>query len=246
MTDAVKHQYRVLITDLDNTLWDWFNAWFISFDAMLERLVLLSQVPREVLESEIRDVHRLRHTTEYSNLLNEVPALISAAGDRKPSDAYDEAVHTLASLRRRMTRLYPGVLETLNTLRANGVRVIAYTESVAFWTEWRIKLTGLDGTLDLLYSAPDHDLPLGMTVNDLRRLPADSYGLRATPHRHVPRGAAKPNVEVLLSILKDAGVLPEQGSVHRRQSYEGHHHGSNRGHTRRLCQVRGSSEPSWV
>lgn len=210
MTDAVGPRYRVLITDLDNTLWDWFDAWFRSFDAMLARVSELSGVPREILEPQMRAVHRLRHTAEYSNLLNEVPALIAAAQGSEPSVVYDEALHSLNSQRRRATKLYPGVLETLGTLRTEGVRLVAYTESVAYWTEWRIKYTGLDGLLDVLYSAPDHDLPVGMTVDDLRRLPAESYGLKGTDHRHVPREAIKPNVEVLLSILDDERLLPEQ------------------------------------
>jgi len=210
VTDAVAHPYRVLITDLDNTLWDWFRAWFESFDAMLDRLTALSRVPRSVLEPQIRDTHRLRHTTEYSNLLNEIPALVAAAGGREPSVVFDDALHVLASQRRKATKLFPGVLETLRVLRANEVRLIGYTESVAYWTEWRIKYTGLDGVLDVLYSAPDHDLPAGMSVDDLRRLPADSYGLKETQHRHVPREAIKPNVDVLLSILEDAGFRPEQ------------------------------------
>ncbi len=210
MTDAARPQYRVLITDLDNTLWDWFGAWFKSFDAMLERLTALSGVPRSELEAEIRDIHRLRHTTEYSNLVNEIPALVSAARGEDPSRFFHEALHVLRSTRRAETRLYPAVLETLRMLRERGIRVIAYTESVAYWTEWRIKYTGLDGMLDVLYSAPDHDLPTGMTRDNLRHLSADSYGLRMTEHRHIPREATKPNVAVLRSILADAGIEPEQ------------------------------------
>lgn len=200
----------MLITDLDNTLWDWFEAWFRSFDAMLSRLTELSGVPREVLEAQIRDVHQLRHTAEYSNLLNEIPALISASCGQQPSVVFDDAAHVLNSQRRLATRLYPGVLDTLLQLKAQGVTLIAYTESVAFWTEWRIRHTGLDGVLDILYSAPDHDLPAGMTVADLRTLSTESYGLKFTDHRHVPREATKPSVEVLTAILANAGYEPGQ------------------------------------
>jgi hypothetical protein len=42
----------LLITDLDNTLFDWFGIWHASFSAMLDKTVELSGVPREVLEAE--------------------------------------------------------------------------------------------------------------------------------------------------------------------------------------------------
>ena len=49
----------LLVTDLDNTLWDWFEAWFQSFSGMLDRLCELSDVPREVLET--RFVRSIKH-----------------------------------------------------------------------------------------------------------------------------------------------------------------------------------------
>jgi phosphoglycolate phosphatase len=42
-----------LITDLDNTLFDWVELWFQCFSAMIDGLVEVSRVPRERLLSEI-------------------------------------------------------------------------------------------------------------------------------------------------------------------------------------------------
>lgn len=193
----------IIITDLDNTLWDWFHAWYASFSAMLEHLERVSGVPVAVLEPEIRAVHQQRGTSEYSYLLNELPSLRAAAGDEEPLVKYDEAVHAMNSARRANTRLYARVKDTLLTLRDRGVLVVAYTESIAYWTEWRIKNTGLDGVIDILYSAPDHDLPLGVSFDDFRTLRPEHYGLKLTEHRHVAKGAVKPNAEILLSILSD-------------------------------------------
>lgn len=193
----------MFITDLDNTLWDWFTPWYESFSAMLDRLSNMTGVPQAVLEPEIRAVHQLRGTSEYSNLLNELPSLVTQSGDSEPLEVYDDAIHILNKVRKSTTILYPGVKQTLETIRSSGVIIAAYTESVAYWTEWRIKHTGLDGVIQYLYSAPDHDLPSGTTFDQLRRRDPDSYGLKETFHRHVPQGEFKPNPEILESILND-------------------------------------------
>lgn len=202
---------RLLITDLDNTLWDWFEAWYQSFSGMLTRLHELSGVDQAVLEAQIRSVHQDRGTSEYSNLFREVPALVAAAGPNDAAVVFDEAQHIQNSRRKAATRLYPGVRDALLTLKQAGVAIVAFTESGAYWTEWRIRHTRLDGIIDVLYSAPDH-LPDGMRPEDLRtgHVPAQTYGLKFTQHHKVPDGVHKPDPTILRSILADQHCEPAQ------------------------------------
>ena len=210
MHTAPRRRARLLVTDLDNTLWDWFDVWHESFSAMLERLIELSGVPAEELEAEIREVHQRRGTTEYSYLLNELPSLRAATkSDREPLEVYDDAIHILNKVRFSHTQLYPGVAATLRSIREQGVPIVAYSESLAYWTEWRIRRTGLDGVIDVLYTSPDHDFPSGVSANKIRRRPATEYGLRETKHRHVHQGLSKPNSAVLTGILEEFDTEPD-------------------------------------
>jgi FMN phosphatase YigB (HAD superfamily) len=210
MTNS-RPEVSLLVMDLDNTAWDWFAAWYASFAPMLDRLAADSGVPQDQLEREIREVHQRRGTAEYSYLLGELPSLLCLHGeDADIATIYNDVLHVLNKERKQNTRLYDGVRETLMSIRERGVPVVAYTESISFWTEWRLRHVELDGLLDVLYSSPDHDWPEGIDPAQLRTKPADEYGLKVTKHRHVPRGVTKPSTVVLGTILSDYGLDPDK------------------------------------
>jgi phosphoglycolate phosphatase-like HAD superfamily hydrolase len=105
--------------------------------------------------------------------------------------------------------LYPGVMPTLQTLMANGITLVAYTESMSFYTNYRFRKLGLYQVFDFLYSPPDHVLP-DQNLGNIRKYPEESYLLKKTVHRHTLEGELKPNPHILSLILEDIGVTPEE------------------------------------
>jgi phosphoglycolate phosphatase-like HAD superfamily hydrolase len=195
----------VVVTDLDNTLYDWFEFWHKSFGALLARLAEESGVPREVLLREIKLVHERHQTSEYAFLIQELPSLqrLHPGGDLVR--IYDEAIHEYRRARKAHLRLYPGVQQTLEILKREGTLLVGYTESMAFYSASRVRALGLDGILDYLYSPADHSLPPGLRREEIRMYPSERYGLERTEHRFTPPGEVKPNPEVLLDILAEVG-----------------------------------------
>ena len=83
----------VVITDLDNTLFDWFEFWYQSFNAMLQRLLQDSGVPEETLLKEIKEVYTKYKTSEYAFLLEELPSLKDKHPNNNIAAIYDDAIH---------------------------------------------------------------------------------------------------------------------------------------------------------
>jgi len=195
-----------LITDFDNTLYDWFHMWFQSFDAMLNEIVKISGIERAVLLPEIRAIHQKYGTSEYAFLIESLPSLKAKFPNQNLNQLFDPAIHAYRSARNRSLRLYDGVMDALLQLRARDVSIILYTDSLAFYTVDRVKRLGLDGVVDFLYSPPDHEIPDSITTHSQR----DKYRLEKTKHRHLRPGEQKPNPEVLKDILTGVGRLAEE------------------------------------
>jgi phosphoglycolate phosphatase len=210
MAAAARSSATVLVTDMDNTLFDWLGMWQAAFGAMLEHLIADSGVPRATLEAEFFAIHQRHGTTEYAFAIQELPSLRA----RHAPDAedlpgrYAAAIDAYRVMRRRTLALYPGVRETLRAVRAAGALVIAYTESRAYYADYRVRTLELDGALDYLYSLPDHALPEGVTASQIRRYPPEHYRLRSTVARHTREGTWKPDASVLRDILSDVGAEP--------------------------------------
>lgn len=193
----------VLITDLDNTLYDWFTIWHASFDAMLNEVVSLTGISREVLISEIRPIHQKHGTAEYAFLLEEIPSLIKLYGSREAiNEALHPAIHAARSQRMTYLKLYRGVYDTLSELKSKRVKVVAYTESKEWYTKNRLKRLGLDYFIDRVYSPPDHKVPIN--TQDRTVINFDFMKFSYTPENEL-----KPNPKLLLDIIKEIGAEPD-------------------------------------
>jgi FMN phosphatase YigB (HAD superfamily) len=196
-------QKRVLITDVDNTLLDWQDFWYQTFSAMMGKVLDISSVDPEVLYAEASVIHQKYGTSEYSRLLEELPSLRARYGDEILT-VMAPAIDAFREARRSVLALYPTVADTLAALKKQGVQIAAFTESKAFYTNYRFRKLGLDGLVDVLYSPEDHGVPEETVAT--RRYDADSYAFKHTVHHYTPEGEVKPNPGILLDIVKDLGV----------------------------------------
>jgi phosphoglycolate phosphatase len=203
-------QISVVVTDLDNTLFDWVEIWYRSFSALLDSLLTQSGVPEETLIREIRTVHQRHGTSEYAFLIEELPSLRKLHPGESLGMVYRQAIDAFDAAREQALQLYPGVFDALAQVRRSGCLIVGYTESMALYTNYRVRKLGLDGLLDYLYSPADHTIPRGLSADQLRRYPVEQCRFAHTIHYHLPRGEHKPNPRVLLDIITSLGAVPEE------------------------------------
>jgi phosphoglycolate phosphatase-like HAD superfamily hydrolase len=196
----------VVVTDLDNTLYDWFEMWYCSFNRMLTSLVEASGIRQEILEKEIRQVFQRHGTPEYEFLFEELPSLKKNHPNEDLTKLYSASIQAYRDARAETYHLYPTVMETLTILKERGCLIAGYTESRSCYTLLRVKKLQLDGLLDYLYSPLDHHIP----SDQRRNYNLEKYKTKKTIQRCTRENEYKPNPQLLLEIIKGIGAKPEE------------------------------------
>ncbi|SMF59054.1 HAD family hydrolase [Pseudogulbenkiania subflava] len=192
---------KVLITDIDNTLFDWFSMWHDSFSAMMEAVANISGVSQDILLHDAKLVHQKHGTSEYAFLLEELPCLKDLYGTKENIlRELAGAISIYRKVRDEKLVLYDGVMGVLCELKNRGVKIYAFSESKEYYSSYRISHLGLDGVLDALYCPEDHEIPAGKLKTNL---------LVQTKCNLLPGEFKKPNKEILLKILESQNIALE-------------------------------------
>jgi FMN phosphatase YigB (HAD superfamily) len=192
----------VLITDLDNTLYDWVTYFAVSFEAMLSPLTHLLGVSKEQLIQEFKELHQHYGTSEQPFIALELPSVrahFQGLGRAALLQKLDEPLHAFNRARKETLRLYPGVAETLAALVASGVTVVGHTEAPTVNAYYRVQLLGIDRYFRRLYVRSSawegHPIPEREVA---LHPPSDLV-------REVPKSERKPNPTLLQDICEREG-----------------------------------------
>lgn len=200
----------VIITDIDNTLYDWVEMWYQSFSMLFNRLVMESGIDSATLEAEIKAIFHKHRALEHRFLIHELSTLKTHPPTQ---DMFKEPLPLMVAYRKACESAlypYPSVLETLKRLKDRGCLIIAFTGSRAYYAAQRVKVLGLDGLFDYVYSPQDHDLPPGITQEETCHYAAEPYILQHSIQRPLARDTGKPDPEALLTIIKHVDAQIDQ------------------------------------
>lgn len=184
---------KLLVTDLDNTLYDWVGFFAKAFRAMVDEAVGLLAIDRDELLDQLQAVHRRRHDSERPFSLAETSAALAKWPTHEARKrGLDKAFHAFNRVRKQELALYPGVRDTLARIQAAGVPIVGHTEAAANNAAFRIESLALGQLLDQLYAADSGEDDVASSV----------------PLTAVPRDVHKPDPRILLDICRDYAVVP--------------------------------------
>ena len=129
-----KTPVKLIVSDIDNTISDFFNVWGLTTDKAVERLAASRGVEKDVLYADIRD-----NTSGYarfhsiSALVKEAP-MLSLEG-KSPEEAarlekHDaQLIHDIQKERTEGNKVYEGVIATVRKAKAAGTGFVLYTDA---------------------------------------------------------------------------------------------------------------------
>lgn len=187
----------LLILDLDNTLWDWVGAWHNGFKNLLHTVQpLLQNSEQEVFLHAVKEFHQTQGTSEA-----ELHPLTLKPFNAKHFTDDVAAMLRSASCRRRAvqheaTKLYPGVESVLRNAHADGVKIVACTESRRCHTRKRLQKFNIESLFARVYCRGDTSIETSpATTGDWR-------------YRILPDSLSKPDPSILHLICNEMGIAP--------------------------------------
>ncbi len=197
----------LIVTDLDNTLYDWVSFFSPSFDAMVQELQDLIEVDRQTLLDEFKSVHQRYGNSEQPYAILELPSVRQAFGGateselvqklQSPISAFDEA-------RTKLLHLYDSVEETLSDLQNHGHVVVGHTEAILINSYYRMTKLDITKFFTRLYTLEGQweDHP----ASDGKRKLAPPPDFVET----IPQTERKPNPDLLRDICNREGFSVDE------------------------------------
>lgn len=185
---------KLIITDLDDTLYSWIGFYIPAFCKMAEELSFLLGVSEDRIIEEFQQVHRKAGSVEPPFGAVELPSAkerFAKATEEEIREKLDPAFHRFNSERKRLLKLYPGVEDTLKYLSGKGITVVGYTESAEENGYYRLERLGIADYFKDVYVSGSYD---GRPMKK-----------PASPKTHVVN-EKKPNPDLIIEICEKEGI----------------------------------------
>ena len=205
---------RLVVTDMDNTLYSWIDYIVPAVEAMVDAVVRATGAPRLKVVQSLKAVYTKYESNEYPFALQES----SLFADFPEFGSFDKLVIepariAFAGARRKYLRPYKTVIDTLQQLKERRIPVVALTDAPRNPAEQRARHMQLDQHLTAIYTLPGFNFPAGpdgaaLVAPDILQKEVRGEYRAACPVIELPRDHEKPNPRGLLQICNTYSVDP--------------------------------------
>lgn len=203
-----------LLTDLDNTIYNWVDYFAPSFRAMVHVLSRELEVDEEQLLGQFKDVYGRQGSLEYAFAVQEL-AICKDMEKAEVERLVRVAKGAFSRVREKNLLPYPDVEDTLSWFTRSGVQIVGVTNAPVFQAKGRLKQLNIDRYFYGLAAWEGHRIPvddLEITKEIQRRDSSGNYTSAIPEQRIWPLSAeeVKPSSSGYIKIITDLGVSPDQ------------------------------------
>ncbi len=199
----------VLITDLDNTIYNFMDYFAPTFRGMVHALSSKLNVEEEVLIDQFKTIFKKYNSIEYPFSVQELP-INKNKSDEEIAEIIKVARGAYNRVRNKNFEPYPYVKETLNYLHKSGVLIIAVTNAPYFHALMRLKALRIDQHYDAIVCWEGYPIPDDNYTKDfLRKVNKTKYQTKIKKVWKLPKKELKPNLDGYKQVLNFYSVSPQ-------------------------------------
>ena len=203
-----------LITDADNTIYNWDEYIVPCLEAMVSYLHRQTGLTPDRIVESFKKVFEKSRTNEYPFVLQQADIFQDLRRDF--SWFQERLINPTRTIfnqtRQQSLRLYPGVARTLWTIINHGIRVIVLSDAPSFSAEQRLEHLSVSPYIWALYALESYPLPEAPRLDKgiINRIKTGFYRSRIGKVVQMPLTYEKPNLGGLQLLLEEEGISPDQ------------------------------------
>lgn len=148
---------RLVVFDIDDTIFDWLTMWSSSFSGLLAGLEKATGLATGAVREKIRTFHQSVGTSEFPFSSTDLSALFSGLGHEDAGGLAD----VLATDRRIGHQLFTGISDLFADLVEHGDRVVLHTDAPSALAATRCETLGIDTLVTCVYATKNDRYPAG-------------------------------------------------------------------------------------
>ncbi len=194
----------LLITDLDNTLYNWKDYYATCFRGMVHALSIKTGISEDIIINEFHNVYLNHQSIEYSFAVQEFNVFKNCS-EKELLDIINFTKNIFVKISKKNLKPYDGVKETLTWANNVGILVIGVTNATFSLAHNRLQTLGLTQKLNGLAALESFSLP----NDNLRHLNKNQNYSSKQKRWFFQTNEMKPNPSIYQKIITQLHLSPE-------------------------------------